>query len=225
MHVSRFQPHANILGLCLFIGALATTCPAKAADSFPQPAATPETVEADTGDFPYLPPMPGSVLTGGVAPLDFRLLLSDLKEEEFIASNAIYKSYAPPPYATRESLHAFYRDALSTAHWSIVPDRPGDSAAGTNASFYAHYGLNGRNIWAYVLIGKTDYNLLVADATVSEAKLVGDLAAHCHLALRGVLFEFNTSKLRLESDPVLEQVGVHDDERTELEARGSRLHR
>ena len=204
MHASSFQRHASILGLIL--GALATISPAMAAASFPQPGATPENVKPDAGDFPYMPPMPGSVLIGGVAPLDFRLLLSDIKEEDFVANNAIWKTYTPPPDATRDSLHNFYLAALTQARWNIVLDKPGGN--GASAVIYAHYGLNGRNIWAYLLIGKTDYDLLVADATVIEAKLVVDLAAHCHLALMGVLFDFGTSKLRPESDPVLAQVAA-----------------
>ena len=71
-----------------------------------------------------------------------------------------------------------------------------------------HYGLNGRNIWAKLQISDQSYMIAVADATVGEAKLEANLGAQCHLALTGVLFDFNKSILKPESDAVLQQVAA-----------------
>jgi outer membrane protein OmpA-like peptidoglycan-associated protein len=48
----------------------------------------------------------------------------------------------------------------------------------------------------------------VADATIVLSKLAADLGSNCHLALTGVLFDFDKSTLKPESDPVLQQVGA-----------------
>lgn len=60
----------------------------------------------------------------------------------------------------------------------------------------------------HLLVGHGEYDLEVADATVSEAKLDGELTAQCHVALAGVLFEFNTSKLMPEFTAALEPLAA-----------------
>ncbi len=93
-----------------------------------------------------------------------------------------------------------YRDALSKARWSIV--------SGGGDSLAAHYGLGGRNIRAFIRGGDGVYLINVADATIVESTLIADLSDKCRFALTGVLFDFNKSKLKPESDSVLEQVSA-----------------
>ena len=150
--------------------------------------------------------MPGSVLTSGRARTEpFYVQPSDAKQPDVVAKASIVKAYAPPPGMTPEQIANLYRAALLKAQWSIVAERKGE---GGGDSLTAHYGLNGRNIWAILQIGEKLYVLEVADATVGEAKLEADLGAQCHLALTGVLFDFNKSKLKPESDAILEQVAA-----------------
>jgi len=78
--------------------------------------------------------------------------------------------------------------------------------AGVNLS--AHYGENGRNIWATLQLAETAYSIRVADATIAQTRLAADLGSKCHLALTGVLFDFNKSTLKPESDAVLRQVAA-----------------
>ena len=69
----------------------------------------------------------------------------------------------------------------------------------------AHYTKNGRDIWAYLHDEGGDYSIQVADAGAA-ADLAKQLAKDCHVALYGVLFDFNKSTLKPESDSVLQQV-------------------
>jgi hypothetical protein len=100
-------------------------------------------------------------------------------------------------------LPALYHDALLTAGWTIVsePHR-------VDANVTTHYGQNDRNIWAFIHMDNNGYSITVADATIMLSKLAADLGSNCHLALTGVLFDFDKSTLKPESDPVLQQVGA-----------------
>ena len=55
---------------------------------------------------------------------------------------------------------------------------------------------NSRNIWAYLHFANDGYCISVADATISAGKLAADLGSQCHLALTGVLFDFDKSTLK-----------------------------
>ena len=178
--------------------------PAVADLALPAPAAAPETVDPATGDFPYLPPLPGSRLASGRAlPNPFYVQPSDAKQAELVAQGSIAKLYAAPSGLTAIQILDAYRAALLKAQWSIVSEKREAGVALTG-----HYGLNGRNIWAKFQISDQSYMIAVADATVGEAKLEANLGTQCHLALTGVLFDFNKSKLKPESDAVLEQVAA-----------------
>jgi outer membrane protein OmpA-like peptidoglycan-associated protein len=170
----------------------------------PPPSAAPETIEPAKGDFPYLPPLAGSRLASGKALSEpFYVQPKDAKEPELVAHGSIVKRYEAPAGLTALQILDAYRAALLKAQWSLVSVQR-DAGAG----LAGHYGLNGRNIWATIHIGDSTYEIAVADATVGEAKLEANLGAHCHLALTGVLFDFNKSKLKPESDAVLEQIGA-----------------
>jgi outer membrane protein OmpA-like peptidoglycan-associated protein len=182
------------------------------------PAATPEPVQPDQGDFPYLPAVPGSRLIAGRADAaPFYVQPADAKQPELVANGSIQKQYQPPPGLGRDSLLGLYHGALLRAHWTIVSEQ--HAAA---ATLSAHYGENGRNIWATLHLAETAYSITVADATIAQNRLAADLASKCHLALTGVLFDFNKSTLKPESDTVLRQVAalVIQDRDLKLEIQG-----
>jgi outer membrane protein OmpA-like peptidoglycan-associated protein len=170
----------------------------------PAPAASPEPVRADQGDFPFLPSVPGSRLIAGNAdPAPFFVQPADAKQPELVANGSILKEYQSPPGLGLGQLLDLYRTALLRAHWTIVSELP---AAGVNLS--VHYGDNGRNIWALLHLTGSAYSIRVADATMAQNQLATDLGSKCHLALTGVLFDFNKSTLKPESDAVLRQVAL-----------------
>ncbi len=172
--------------------------------ALPAPAATPETIDPASGDFPYLPSLPGSRLASGRALSNpFYVKPSDAKQAELVARGSIIKVYSAQPGSTAIQILDAYRAALLKAQWSIVSEQREAPMALTG-----HYGLNGRNIWATLHINDQSYMIAVADATVGEAALAENLGSQCHLALTGVLFDFNKSKLKPESDAVLVQVAA-----------------
>jgi outer membrane protein OmpA-like peptidoglycan-associated protein len=91
-----------------------------------------------------------------------------------------------------------YRDAFTKGGWAIVEDR--------TSVLKAHYAKNGRNIWALVSPSPGGYILNVADAGVVD--LGANLAKACHVALYGVLFDFNKSTLQPSSDGTLQPVAA-----------------
>ncbi len=182
------------------------------------PAASPEPVKADQGDFPYLPSVPGSRLLGGREdPAPFFVQPADAKQPELVANGSIMKEYQSPLGLGLGQLLGLYRTALLRAHWTIVNEM---HSAGVELS--AHYGENGRNIWATLHLAEAAYSIRVADATIAQIQLAADLGSKCHLALTGVLFDFNKSTLKPESDAVLRQVAtlLTQDPALKLEIQG-----
>ena len=176
--------------------------PAPAKLTLQEPGAAPETVTPGQGDFPYLPPVPGSKLVEGRADASpFYVMPADAKQPELVANGSIIKAYQPPQGMGLAQLLGAYHSGLLDAHWTIVSEL---HAAGVNLT--AHYGGNGRNLWATLHLAETGYSIRVADATIVQSKLAADLGSKCHLALTGVLFDFNKSTLKPESDAVLQQV-------------------
>ncbi|HLW90378.1 MAG TPA: OmpA family protein [Roseiarcus sp.] len=211
------KPHLTIELKLPKVAAVAPA-PAPANLALAAPAATPERIAPEQGDFPYLPPLPGSEFVSGkadAAPVYVKL--PDAKQPELVANASIVKAYRPPAGLTIAALLAGYRDALVEVGWSIV-----GKSEGADAGLAAHYGRSGRNIWAFIRQGEGVYLIIVADATIVESELAADLGAKCHFALTGVLFDFNKSKLKPESDAVLEEVGaiMAKDEMLTLEVQG-----
>ena len=172
--------------------------------TLPAPAATSEPVRPDQGDFPYLPSVPGSrLITGRADPAPFYVQPADAKQPELVANGSIVKEYQSPPGLGSAQLLGLYHTGLLQARWTIVSEQ---RAPGANLS--AHYGENGRNIWATLRLGDAAYSISVADATIAQNRLAADLGSKCHLALTGVLFDFNKSTLKPESDAVLRQVAA-----------------
>jgi OOP family OmpA-OmpF porin len=105
-----------------------------------------------------------------------------------------------------------YRDALTKGGWAIVEEG--------NSVIRAHYAQRGRNIWAMVSPRAGGYDLNVADAGVVD--LGASLAKACHVALYGVLFDFNKSTLQPSSEGVLQPVAnlMAADKTLKLEVQG-----
>jgi outer membrane protein OmpA-like peptidoglycan-associated protein len=166
------------------------------------PGGAVEPAVAESGDFPYLPPVPGSAALGGKALAQpFYVQPADAKQPEIVADKSIEKDYRAPQCATPQAIGAGYAEALQKSGWTIV-DQTNDPAM----RLTAHFGSNGRNIWASVSANASGYALTVADATVTGAKIAEDLGSRCHLALTGVLFDFAKSTLKPESDAILGKV-------------------
>jgi outer membrane protein OmpA-like peptidoglycan-associated protein len=167
-----------------------------------QPAATPEPVNPAAGDFPWLGPLPGSRFRSSApdhAP--FYVAIKGANEPELVASGSIIKAYYPPKDGLSNSLfRVAYHDALTTAGWTIV-----NESMGSDVAISAHFTKNGRNLWAYLHKNDT-YDIRVADAGAVTKDLGKDLEANCHVAIYGVLFDFNKSTLQPASDPVLQKI-------------------
>lgn len=171
-----------------------------------RPGMTPEKLSTARRDFPYLAALPGSNGGEGVQdnmPMTVRLPGSD--EDELVGSGSIKKSYLSPPGLSTLAFATAYNNALAKAGWTIVAVSQGPHQA--DASVLAHYTKDGRDIWADLHDEAGDYSIQVADAG-ADADLAKLLAKECHVALHGVLFDFNKSTLKPESDSILQQVEV-----------------
>jgi OmpA-OmpF porin, OOP family len=159
------------------------------------PAATPEKIATDKGDFPYLAPLPGSKFHGGGADnTPFRVTPQGADQAEMVASGTLLRHYDLPG-VSNVLLTTAYRDALNKGGWIIVQEG--------NSVIRAHYGQRGRNIWAMVSpSGPGAYDLNVAD--VGAVDLGANLAKTCHVVLYGVLFDFNKATLHPSSDAALQ---------------------
>lgn len=161
-----------------------------------KPAAVPETVDPAKGDFPYLAPISGSHFKGGSHnDVPMYMPQPSPQPDEMVASGSISKSYDPPDGTSGLEFIAVYDAALKAAGWSIVREKP-------NEFIQAHYGKDGRNLWVYLHINLGGYDISVGD----EGSLQAALTQQCHVALTGLLFDFNKATLKPESDGVLQQV-------------------
>jgi OOP family OmpA-OmpF porin len=162
------------------------------------PAATPEKVDPEKADFPYLAPIPGSTLRGGKADPDPFWISPKEGPAEMVASGSLVRSYRYKDGPSNIMFLTVYKPALVKAGWDII-----NESNGADAVLLAHYGKNGRNIWAY-LHNDDGYTITVAD--VGATDLRAGLKKSCHVALMGVLFDFNKATLQPASDPVLQNV-------------------
>ena len=177
------------------------------------PAAVPEKIATDKGDFPYLPPLPGSKPHGGGWDnTPYRVQPAGAPEPELVANGSLFRNYDFPEISNA-LLTKGYRDALIQGGWTIVQEG--------SAVIRAHYGQRGRNIWAMVSEnGPGQYTLNVADAGLVD--LETNLAKACHVAIYGVLFDFNKASLQPASDAVLQPVAtmMTKDKTLKLEVQG-----
>ena len=166
------------------------------------PSATPEPVDPNAGNFPWLGPLPNSKFRSSV--LDSAPFYVDIKDApapELVAPNSIIKQYYPPSDGLSNSLFRIaYHDALTAAGWTIVHE-----SMGSDVVISAHFTKNGRNLWASLHKNDT-YEIRVADAGAVNKDMGSDLKTNCHVAIYGVLFDFNKSTIQPASDPVLQQI-------------------
>ncbi len=167
-----------------------------------EPSATPERVNPNAGDFPWLGPVPGSRFRSSApdtAP--FYVSIKGASEAELVASGSIIKAYYPPRDGLSNSLFRIaYHEALTAAGWTIV-----NESMGADVAIAAHFTKNGRNLWASLHKNDT-FDIRVADAGVVNKDMSSDLKTNCHVAIYGVLFDFNKSTIQPASDPVLQQI-------------------
>ena len=133
------------------------------------------------------------------------------EQAELVANGTLFRYYDLPEISNI-LLTTAYRDALTKGGWAIVQE--GSSVIRT------HYGQRGRNIWAMVSPSPGGYILNVADAGLED--LGANLAKACHVALYGVLFDFNKSTLQPSSDASLQPVAkmMAADKTLKLEVQG-----
>lgn len=184
------------------------------------PAATPEKFTVEKGDYPYLPPLPGSKPGSGSyreGPMQFTFPGSD--EIQIVGKRAMVRAYPNPPNVSTVAFATAYRNALTKAGWTIIS--PGASISQGNTSLTAHYAGNGRDIWASLLMGGEEYTIKVADVG-AESDIERQFAKDCHVALYGVVFDFNKAVLKPESDSVLQRVQAfaNKDTTLKLEVQG-----
>jgi len=124
------------------------------------PSATPEPVDPNAGDFPWLGPLPGSRFRSSAPdPLPFYVPIKGANEPELVASGSIFKAYYAPPDGLSNSLFRIaYHDALTAAGWTIV-----NESMGADVAISAHFTKNGRNLWASLHKNDT-FDIRVADA-------------------------------------------------------------
>ena len=163
------------------------------------PAAVPEKMASpEKGDFPYLSPLPQSTFRGGGRdPGPFWVTPKGGSQPEMVAQGSLHRGYALKGLSYALFLTE-YRDALTKAGWEIV-----DESRSADAAMHAHFAKNGRNVWAYLHINVDGYDIAVADVGAT-ADLAGNLKKTCHVALYGVLFDFNKSTLQPASDAALQ---------------------
>jgi OOP family OmpA-OmpF porin len=180
------------------------------------PAAAPEKMASpDKGDFPYLAPMAGSTFRGGGQDTrPFWVTPKGGKQPEMVAQGSLHRAYALAGLSYALFLTE-YRDALTKAGWEIF-----DEYKSGDAAMHAHFAKNGRNVWAYLHINVDGYDIAVADAGAMD--LAASLKKTCHVALYGVLFDFNKSTLQPASDAVLQQVAdlLAKDKTLKVEVQG-----
>jgi outer membrane protein OmpA-like peptidoglycan-associated protein len=176
------------------------------------PATTPEKIAPDQGDFPYLAPLPGSKFhRGGWDNTPFRVQPPGAEQAEMVANGTLYRNYDLPGISN-VLLTTAYRDALTKGGWAIVQEQ--------TSVIRAHYAQRGRNIWAMVSPSPGGYDLNVADAGLVD--LGQNLAKACHVAIYGVLFDFNKSTLQPASDAALQPAAnlMSADQTLKLEVQG-----
>jgi outer membrane protein OmpA-like peptidoglycan-associated protein len=166
--------------------------------TLPPPAAQPEHVAA-ASDFPYLGHVPGSQLKNTGVEANPMVVTGEHDEEPQLAgTSSTVKFYSVPEQLGAHQFLVAYRDALTAAGWTIVT-----MAEPSDGVLLAHYGKNGRDVWAALHINAEEISMRVADND-----LASQLQRACHVPLYGVHFDFNKPSLRGDSDAVLRQVAA-----------------
>lgn len=164
------------------------------------PAATAEKVSPESGDFPYLAPLPGAKLESGYSePKPFLVTMPGNEEPQIVATGVTGKSYVTPTTISNVEFVSVYVPALKAAGWSVIGESHGVSQS--DSWIVAHYDKNGRDIWAHLHYGPGSLTITVADA--GKQDIAKELLDKCRVTLTGVLFDFNKASLRPESTAAL----------------------
>ncbi len=133
------------------------------------------------------------------------------EQAELVANGTLFRDYDFPEISN-VLLTTAYHDALTKGGWVIMQE-------GLSV-IKAHYAQRGRNIWAMVSPRPGGYTINVADAGAVD--LGANLEKTCHVAIYGVLFEFNKSTLLPSSDAALQPVAalMAADKTLKLEVQG-----
>jgi OmpA-OmpF porin, OOP family len=167
------------------------------------PAAQPERVSPERGDFPYLAALPGSKFQYGRRnDTPMSVTPPGQFEPEIVGSAPIVKYYTSPEGLSNLQFVTVYAGALMNAGWTVVLQSQGIHQA--DGTLIAHYSQKERDIWAALHGTPSEYSITIADADARD--LSSELAGNCHVALYGVLFDFNKATLKSDSDPVLGRV-------------------
>lgn len=168
----------------------------------PTPAAKPEVLKADNSAFPFLPPPPGAKFTNADQndkPMLVMILEKDTETRFQVASGSIAKYYQTPKDLSNLDFALAYRDALLAAGWTVPRYSQGINAG--DALLVAHYGTNGRDLWAVLRHAPGEASIEVGDAGRND--LAQALKKDCRITLVGVLFDFDKATLKPESTTVL----------------------
>jgi outer membrane protein OmpA-like peptidoglycan-associated protein len=158
--------------------------------------------EVATGDFPDLPPLPGSNYRSGAKkdqPMRIEVTSTDGKRENTVVANSsVAKTYFSPDLSNLQFV-SVYRGAMEQAGWSIVSQQQGLHQG--DAVLVSHFGKNGRNLWAYLRSAGGEYTLQLGEDATDD--LARQFSATCRAVLNGVVFDFDKATLRPESDAAL----------------------
>lgn len=166
-----------------------------------EPASIPEKIDVRKEDFPYLSPLPGSDKgNGSESATPFRLTPKGANQEEIVANGSMDRGYQLKGLS-KVLFARVYHDALVKAGWSL------EYESGNSEVIVAHYSKNGRNIWAYLLDHGSDYLIRVGKEAAPDL-MKTSLTTQCHVAIYGVLFDFNKATLQPASDGPLGQVAA-----------------
>ena len=166
-----------------------------------EPAPAPERIDPRKEDFPYLSPLPGSATgNGSESGTPFLVTPKGANQAEIVANGSMERGYQLKGLS-KVLFARVYHEALLKAGWSI------EQETANSEVIVAHYSKSGRNIWAYLLCHGSEYLIRIGkEAAPNQMK--ASLAAQCHVALYGVLFDFNKATLQPASDGPLGQVAA-----------------
>jgi OOP family OmpA-OmpF porin len=122
-------------------------------------------------------------------------------EVQTVGNGSVTKEYREPPGISNLYFVTAYRMGFANAGWNILSES--ESIHQGDSVITAHYAKNGRDIWASLHRGNGVITIRVADAGTLD--LAQQLDKGCHVALYGVLFDFNKATLKPESDSILQR--------------------
>lgn len=172
--------------------------------SVPMPSAQPESTDASQPDFRLLPPLPGSRRSGVEHATDPMLVsLPDYEQPEQVGAGSTTRVYEGPSTLSNLEIITRYERALVAAGWTIANRIEGPHSS--DGVLVAHYAKEQRNLWMTLHSTVTSYAIQLADEGAPN-QLASELQRNCHVALTGVLFDFDKATLKSESEPVLQRV-------------------